>query len=307
MKRTKNVLVFGGTGYYGRNVVRHLLKNNHSVKVVSRNANNAVKLLGAEVVIVEGDVADQDVLKKSMKDTDAIVICLSAVSRKLIRRMKEIEYDAVIRIMQEAKIANISRLVYFSGYDYRSDVLKKLNIPEFADLKIAVESKIKESDFNWTILGCAPSQEIFFTFIRNGKMAVPGGGKNAIPSISEENVGEIAAQAVVRDDLNGKRFRLTGPKAYSFPEVAEFVSREKNKLIKHITIPLFLVNMVSFILIPFIPFVRFIYKSLLLLNNFPEDLASRVPEDHKILRETFEYEPITLESEIVSRITNKML
>ncbi len=132
-------------------------------------------------------------------------------------------------------------------------------------------------------------------------MIVPGGGGNAIPAISPEDVGEITAQIVMRKDLNKKRIRLTGPKAYSFSEAAKMISDPSGKRIKHITIPLFIINIVSILVLPFTPFVRYIYKSLKLLNNFPPDLAENVPDDHKILRELFDYEPVTLEMAIDRR------
>ncbi len=133
-------------------------------------------------------------------------------------------------------------------------------------------------------------------------MAVPGGGLNALPTISPEDVGEITAQTVMRNDLKERRIRLTGPKAYSFPEVAKLITYISGKRIKHMTIPLFLINIVSFLLLPFTPFVRFLYKSLKLLNNFPKDLADNVSADHKLLRELFYYEPVTLEMEINRRL-----
>jgi uncharacterized protein YbjT (DUF2867 family) len=298
----KQIIVYGGTGFYGHRVVEKLVKKGQSVKVVTRNSVNAVKLLGDKVEIFQGDVTEKETIADSLKNVGAIVICLSAMSNKLIGKMKEIERDAVLEIMEEAKKVNISRLVYMSGYEMREQVLTDLKIPEFGKIKIEVEERIKQSDFNWTILGDAPPFEIFFAFINKQKMIVPGGGGNAIPAISPEDVGEITAQIVMRNDLNKKRIRLTGPKAYSFPEAAEIISDISGKTIKHMAIPLFIINIVSFLLLPFTPFVRYIYKSLKLLNNFPLDLAENVPEDHKILRELFDYEPVTLEMEINRRI-----
>lgn len=148
---------------------------------------------------------------------------------------------------------------------------------------------------------------MFFAFTNKGRMTVPGGGLNPFPTISPEDVGEITAQIVMRDDLNGKRIKLTGPKAYSFPDVAKLMTDISGKRIKHMTIPLFLINIVSFLLLPLIPFVRYLYKSLKMLNNFPKDLAENVPKDYKLLRELFDYEPVTLEMEINRRISEKSL
>ena len=307
MKDNNQIIVYGGTGFYGRKVVEKLVEKGQSVKVVTRNSTNAQNIVGHKVELFQGDITEKGTIERSLNNVGAIVICLSAMNNKLIRKMKEIERDAVLEIMEQAKKANISRLVYMSGYEMRKQLLDDLKIPEFGEIKIEVEEKIRQSDFNWTILGDAPAFDIFFAFLNKGRMTVPGGGLNAFPTISPEDVGEITAQIVMRDDLNERRIRLTGPKAYSFPDVAKLITDISGKKIKHITIPLFLINIVSFLLFPFTPFVRFLYKSLKMLNNFPTDLADNVPADHKLLRELFDYEPVTLQMEINRRINENSL
>jgi len=296
------IVVYGGTGYYGRSVVKRLINKGESIRVVSRNRESAKKIFSDNVDIFQGDVTNIETIIRSLEGVDRVVICLSAMSRKLIRQMKAIEGDAVFNIIEEAEKAGISRLVYMSGYEMREQLLKKLKITDFGAIKIAVETKIAKSSLNWTILGDAPAYEIFFAFLKNGRMTVPGGGFKAIPSISAEDVGEITAQTILRDDLNRQRLKLTGPHAYSFPEVAAIISEISGRKVKHIAIPLSIINIVSFVLIPFIPFVRYLYKSLIMLNNFPEDLANEVPEEHKKLIETFKYESVTMEMEIQKRM-----
>ena len=298
----KSIIVYGGTGYYGRKVVQKLILKGQPVKVVSRDRDKARKILGEKVEIFEGDVTDQRTIVSSLKNVTTIIICLSAMTPGLIRKMRQIERDAVLTIMAEAKKQKISRLLYMSGYEIRPQLLRDLNIPEFGAIKIEIEAAVSQSDFNWTILGDAPAFEIFFAFLRNRKMIVPGGGRNAIPSISAEDVGEITAQAALRSDLNGKRLKLTGPEAFTFPAAAERIALITGKKIKHFAIPMIVVNAVSFLLLPFNPFVRFLYKSLKMLNHFPPDLAAHVLQDHKILRDLFDYEPVTLEMEIAQRL-----
>ncbi len=299
------VVVYGGTGYYGRHVVRQLLTKGQNVRVVSRHAEHAREIVGSKVDIFEGDVTRREDIIKSLQDVDAIVICLSAMSIKLIRKMKAIERDAVLNIMFEAKKLNISRLIYMSGYEMRADLLDELKILEFGAVKIEIEAALLASDLNWTVLGDAPAFDLFFAFIKGRKMAVPGGGLKAIPTISAEDVGEITAQTALREDLGGQRIRLTGPRAYTFPEVAELVSDITGVAVQHLAIPLTVVRVVSALLYPFTPFPRFLYKSLILLNNFPSDLADEVPQDHQKLLGLFDYEPRTLELEIERRLGPK--
>jgi uncharacterized protein YbjT (DUF2867 family) len=301
------IIVYGGTGFYGRKVVEKLVQKGQSVKIVTRNSEKAREIVGEKVEIFEGDVTEKGVIAKSLRNVGAIVICLSAMNNKLFRKMKEIELDAVLEIMAEAKKANISRLVYMSGYELREQVLEDLKMPEFGKIKIEVEKRIRQSNFNWTILGDAPAFEMFFAFTRNNKMIVPGGGLNAIPSISPEDIGELTAQIVMRNDLGQRRLRLTSSKAYTFPEVAKIMSDVSEKRIKHVKIPLLGINIVSFLLLPFVPFLRYLFKSLKLLNNFPPDLANDVRKDHKILRDLFDYEPVSLKSEIKKRVEENLL
>ena len=189
----------------------------------------------------------------------------------------------------------------------RMDVLEKLGIPEFGKLKFELEKVVMSSGLNWTILGCAPSMEFFFAFLRNRKMAVPGGGRKKVPSVAAKDVGIIAAKAAMRNDLAGKRFKLTGTEAYSFPEVARIISQKTGKSIKHLALPLPLINFASAILLPFYPYIRYLYKSLRLLNNFPEDEADKVPDEYTCLSEAFGHRPQSLNDYISEKIAKHEL
>ncbi|NOZ74467.1 MAG: NAD(P)H-binding protein [FCB group bacterium] len=295
------IVVFGGTGHYGCRIVSKLLDKQEKVRVLSRDSRKARRLLGENVDILEGDVTRRERIVQSLAGVKAIIICLSAMNRKLIRKMKSIERDAVLMILDEAQKARIDRLVYVSGYDLREDLLRELKMVKFGEIKLEIEKRIKSSRFDWTIIGAAPSFELFFSFINNDTMSVPGGGKNPIPTVSPEDIGEITAQAVLRTDLSGRRFRVTGPEALSFPEAVERISTIINREIKYRVIPLIIVKIAAVLTLPFHPFIRFIYWSVKLLNNFPADLATKVPEDHQHLLATFDYTPITFDMEIRNR------
>ena len=299
---SRNVVVFGGTGFYGQHIVRGLLRLGAPVRVLSRNRNHALSILGNEVEIQEGDVRDPQYIRKALEDVDAVIIALSAMKWNLIRHQRAIERDAVLEILRQSRELGIKRLVYLSGYEIRFDLLHQLGIPEFGAIKWEMESTILDSAFDWTILGCPPSFELFFTFYNKGKMIAPGGGKRALPTIAPEDVGAIAAQAVLMDDMKEKRLRITGERAWSIPEAAELMSRITGKDIRVQTIPLAALNVVSRIVKPFHPYMRELYKSVLLFNNFPSDLVDQVPTDHQKLLKIFDYKPISFSEAIHTRM-----
>ncbi|MBC8400835.1 MAG: NAD(P)H-binding protein [Candidatus Marinimicrobia bacterium] len=293
----KPVLVLGGTGHYGRHIVNSLHKYHEAVRVLTRYPDNAKKIFDDQVEIMAGDITDTDSTKNALTGVRTLIISVSAFSSKLIRHLREIEYDSVLRVLQEAKAAGVKRVIYISVYDIRKDALAKAN-KQFASLalyKQAIEDYLAQSTFNWTVLGAPPAMDMFFAFIRGDKMMVPGGGPPALPSVATADVGEIAAQAALRDDLNGQRFRLAGPEALSFPAAAQRIGQVTNREIKFRKIPILPIKIISILIWPVTPYLRYLAGSITMLNLFPQDLADAVPEDHDRLLQTFDYSPITLE------------
>jgi len=292
-----SVLVFGGTGNYGQFIVRSLVQKKIPVKVFTRDVERAKKKLGEKPDYFEGDVLNRVLITESLVDVKAIIITLSAMHPKLIRKQKMIEHDAVMTILDEAEKAQIERIVFISIYDMRKELIDKLKL-EVGHYKMAIEDRLANSNFNWTVLGCPPSFMIFKSFTRKRMMIVPGGGSPLMPSVAPQDVGVIAAQAAIRDDLNKKRFRMTSAEPFSFPDVAERISFVLGRKIKYRKLPLFGLKIASIVTYPFNPYLRHLVKYVQLLNSFPTDIAQQAIEDHKILKSTFEYESMSLEDYI---------
>ncbi|TEB11948.1 hypothetical protein Pmgp_01315 [Pelotomaculum propionicicum] len=50
-----NVLIFGGTGFIGRNLTEELLASGYQVFVVTRNRQRTANSLGSKVKVIEWD------------------------------------------------------------------------------------------------------------------------------------------------------------------------------------------------------------------------------------------------------------
>ncbi len=303
MSNNKPILVLGGTGHYGRHIVASLLDKRVPVRVLTRSAEKA-KFLGAQVELVEGDITSGESVARALAGARALVISVSAFTPRLIRKLEAIERDAVLSVLAQAEKAQVLRVVYISVYDIRPDLVGDLHL-ESAHIKTEVEAALARSKLNWTVLGAPPSMEIFFAMLRGNTLTVPGGGPPALPAISPVDVGEIAAQAALRDDLGSQRFRLAGPEAISFSEAARRIGQARGQAIGFRTIPLILPRLAAVLLGPLAPFndtlyfVRHMLKYVELLNRFP---AADVAEAHQLLRATFDYTPTTLEAETQRRM-----
>jgi uncharacterized protein YbjT (DUF2867 family) len=290
------VLVLGGTGYLGSQIVRSLQDKGQPVRVLSRNGIRAREILGDGVGVVEGDITSREAVVAALDGARGMVISVSAFSPQLIRQLWQIEHDAVLMVLEQAQEAGVSRVVYVSTYDVRTDAVMGLG-SEIARLKLAVETALANSGMEWTVLGAAPSTGIIFRMIRGSRMVVPGGGPPALPIVSPVDVGEIAAQTVLRDDLAGRRIRMVGPEALSFSEAAERISTVAGRTIKFQKVPLLPLRVVAFVTRPFYPFLSYLVPFITLMKEFPPDLVAQVPDDHQLLIDTFSYAPTSLETE----------
>jgi uncharacterized protein YbjT (DUF2867 family) len=298
----RTIAIFGGTGHYGSQITASLLTQGATVRVLTRNAEAARSRLGKQAAFIAGDITDREAVRRTLAGAQAVMICVSALSWKTAKRIREVERDGVLGVLEEMRGAGIERVVYTSGYELRAEFLKKHRMEAFGAIKLEVEGTLAATDLNWTVLGCAPSMDLFFTFARKGRMVVPGGGPpTGLPTIARQDVGEIAAQALLRDDLGEGRFRLTGPEALTFPEAARRIGEVTGEPLKVTRIPLLPFRVGALLTRPFNPFVQQLFWSIKLMNHFPPDLAARVPTDHGQLRETFDYEPMTFEMETQKR------
>jgi uncharacterized protein YbjT (DUF2867 family) len=297
------VLVLGGTGHYGRHIVRSLAAKGVPVRVLTRNAARASGVLPETVELTEGDLESPDAVARALQGIDRVVVAVSAFSRDQIRKMVAVERDAVIAALEQAAAAGVRRVVYLSVFDIQPQKMPSQVRLDTATIKQDVEAYLKSSDFNWTVLGAPPSMELFFAMTHGDRMIVPGSGPASLPTISPVDVGEIAAQAVLRDDLGGQRIRLAGPEPLSFPEAASRLSAFYGRTIRFTAIPLILPKIAWYATGPLARFsgpVDYVHQLLgfiRLLSSFPQAVALASVQDHDKLVRIFSYTPTTLEME----------
>ncbi|MGA2383346.1 MAG: NAD(P)H-binding protein [Gemmatimonadales bacterium] len=297
------MLVLGGTGHYGRHIVRSLAAKGVPVRVLTRNVARASGVLPETVELTEGDLESPDSVARALQGIDRVVVAVSAFTRDQIRKMVAVERDAVIAALDQAAAAGVRRVVYLSVFDIQPQKMPRQVHLDSATIKLDVETYLRSSAFNWTVLGAPPSMELFFAMTRGDRMLVPGGGPKSLPTISPVDVGEIAAQAVLRDDLDRQRIRLVGPEPLSFPEAASRLSAVYGRTVRFTAIPLILPKIAWYATWPLARFsapVDYVHQLLgfiQLLNSFPQDVALASVKDHDKLVRIFSYTPTTLEME----------
>jgi len=111
-----DVLVTGGTGFVGANLVRELLADGHTVRVLARRGGDRRALEGASVQIVEGDLLDAGSLRTAV--AGARHVYHVAADYRLwapdLRVLYRANVDGTRHLLAAAAEAGAERIVYTS-------------------------------------------------------------------------------------------------------------------------------------------------------------------------------------------------
>jgi uncharacterized protein YbjT (DUF2867 family) len=140
-----SILIIGGTGTIGRQIVRYALNEGYNVKCIVRNLRKAFFLqeLGAELIY--GDLDIPETIPNILKNCN-VIIDSSTTRANEVLNMKKIDWDGKISLLQAAKIVKIDRFIFFS----LANVERYPLIP-LMKLKLKYENILKNSEIPYTI------------------------------------------------------------------------------------------------------------------------------------------------------------
>ncbi len=115
------VLVTGGAGFIGSNLVKHLLQHGLQVTVLD-NMSTGYRINLApfpEVRLIEGDVRDGEAVAKSMKGAEVVFHLAASVGNKrsIDRPVEDAEINVIgtLRVLEAARNAGVRKMIFSSS------------------------------------------------------------------------------------------------------------------------------------------------------------------------------------------------
>lgn len=124
----KKVLVTGGAGFIGSNLVMELLKRGFSVKVLdnfSSGKRDNIKMFEKDVELIEGDIRSYHIVREAVRETETIFhqAALPSVPRSVKDPItsNEVNVNGTLNVLDAAVSASVKRVVYASSSSVYGD------------------------------------------------------------------------------------------------------------------------------------------------------------------------------------------
>jgi uncharacterized protein YbjT (DUF2867 family) len=203
------ILVTGGTGTVGSQVVRELISRSVEVSVLTRDPAK-MKHLPQKVNAIEGNLLEPATARRVFAGVDGVF---------LLNPVSQTEVSEALMAVMGVRQARLKRLVYLSVH--HAD--RAAWLPHFGS-KVGVEAGIRRSGISFTIL--RPNN--FFqndywykdALLQHGVYPQPLGG-GGISRVDVRDIAEAAAVALTTSGHEGESYNLVGPEPHTGESTAK--------------------------------------------------------------------------------------
>lgn len=216
------VLVTGGTGVLGSELVQRLAAAGHTVRVMSRRPAPAGKR--PELEWAQAQLLPPEGLAEAVAGVDAIAHCASSP----LRKAREVDVDGTRRLLEAAREAGVSHFLYISIVG-----IERIPLPYYK-VKLAAEKAIEESGVPYSILR-APQFHPFLDRILANLLRFPVGFVPGFAKFQLMDAGEVADRmvAAIAAGPGGRLPDIGGPEVRSASDLARawLKARGKRRLV----------------------------------------------------------------------------
>ncbi|MDO6447022.1 SDR family oxidoreductase [Colwellia sp. 1_MG-2023] len=236
MEKSKtNVTVVGATGYLGKYVVRELISQGYNTTALVRSFN---KINGIESLKVKKvDFLNVDTLAGVLTQTDVLISCLGITRQQDGFSYMNVDYQANLNVLEEAKKAGVKKVIYVSVY--KGEHFKKTAL---CAAKEKFVQEVKKSGLEYCIVrptGFFSDMADFFDMALKGKVYLFGDGGCSINPIHGSDLAKEMIELISLEKDLFQELNIGGPVSYTQKELAELAFNALRKPIKIVYIPNF--------------------------------------------------------------------
>jgi uncharacterized protein YbjT (DUF2867 family) len=220
------ILVTGGTGFVGHEVVDELLRLGHRVRLLVRHPHRAGRFAShVQIELVQGDVLRPETLAPAMAKVQAIIHLVGIIAETSRVTYEQAHVEATQNLIAAAQAAGVTRWVQMSAIGTRPTARSRYHLTKWR-----AEELVRQSGLDWTIF--RPSliygydERDRLLNLLHSVLSAPlnfipllNGGEQLIQPVSVREVARCFAQAPAKEASIGRVYDLVGPVAFSWREM----------------------------------------------------------------------------------------
>jgi NADH dehydrogenase len=216
------ILVAGGSGTLGSQLVRQLLASGHGVRILTRDADRVGDHDGAELVV--GDVRNPADVRRAVAGAGTVVSAVQGLAGPGGVSPASIDRTGNVHLIDAAAEAGADVvLMSVIGASQESPM-------ELFRMKAAAERHLRASAVAWTVVRSSAFLETWTTILektagRSGRPMVFGRGDNPVNFVAASDVATVLANAVTDPTTRGRIIEVSGPVDLTLDEIAGEVMR----------------------------------------------------------------------------------
>jgi uncharacterized protein YbjT (DUF2867 family) len=218
------VTVFGGTGFVGRRVVRHLSGSAATVRIASRHPARAE---GDNVEQIVADAHDERSVEAAIVGADGVVNAISLYVEHGRDTFRSVHVEAAARIAGVARRAGIKRFVHLSGIGADA-ASPSPYIRSRGEGEAAVQAAFPGAVIIRPAVMFAPDDAFLTTILRLLRTlpAYPlfGDGRTRLQPVYVDDVAAALAQVLRQTQRPYPIYELAGPRVYSYEELLRTIA-----------------------------------------------------------------------------------
>ena len=219
------VTVFGGTGFLGRRVVRHLFDAGDTVRIASRHPG-PVDDNGVEQIVV--DVHDRYSVEAAVAGADGAVNTVSLYVEYGRETFWSVHVEGAAQVARAARRARVKRLVHLSGIGASASSTSRY-IRSRGQGEEAVQAAFPGAVIIRPAVMFAPDYNFLATILkllrRLPVYPLFGDGRTRLQPVYVEDVAAAIAH-VLGSETPNPIYELAGPRVYSYRELLQSIARE---------------------------------------------------------------------------------
>jgi len=238
-----SLLIIGGTGTLGRQIVLQALAKGYQVRCLVRNFRKATFLKEWGVETVYGDLTKPETIPPCLKGITAIIDASTSRVDEL-QSLKKVDWDGKLYLLEAAKAANVKRFIFFSAQN-----IEQFNEIPLMNLKNGVEKKIKNLGIPYTIFRLTGFyqgliEQYAIPILENLPIWVTN-ENNYISYMDTQDIANFCLRALQLPKTINQTFLLSGSKSWVSSEIINLCEQLAGQQAKVQQVPLFVLKFIS--------------------------------------------------------------